>query len=244
MPTFATFGAEKGASAYPGVANVDDGTYIEQGFTLPWVRSKEFSWVDYRCTLEVFLDPGTALHKPLPQGAPQQDATYPPLASIDSLGSVDVYDNQMNSQTGGVHTKGVFDFQDIVQRMASSTYRFLLRGWALRAGYQIPIPKLVSVAGVPAIPAEYQHGFNDLVGNYSGIPLWFARWELWYYVVVPPYQDAVPPTNLARHITATEQVPDDIIVPASQPDMHAVKAITDNPPAQLQGFAVQGKTRR
>lgn len=241
MTVFATFLAETQAAAYPGVADVDAGQNLENNLTLPWVFDPEVSWLDYRCTIEVHLDPGTALHKPLPQGQPQQNSTYPPIAAIDTLGSFDVNSPYLNAQTDGVHTVSAATFQDIVQQMATPLWRFCLRGYALRAGYQIPIPKLLKVAGVPAIPANPQFAFNDLAGNYSGVPLWFAQWELWYYVAVPPKGDLAIPANLARHITADEPVPESIAVPASQPDQHAVTAIQQNPPANLVGFPVQGK---
>ena len=96
-------------------------------------------------------------------------------------------------------------------------------GWARRAGYQIPIPKLVTVAGVQAVPHDEvpQEAFNRIIGNLSGIPLWFARWQLWYTTAVPPRAAQDPPTELASHIGARAPLPTGVQVPVSIPDQNS-----------------------
>lgn len=212
-----------------GRSNVYPGTRPEVGIGVPWVVDPEFSWLDYQCSLEVFLDAGQALHKCLPQS----------LAEADDLGSVDVTNYaQSISATGGINLASLSKGVDVIQSMATSTYTFRLRGFARRAGYQIPIPKLIQVAGVPATPAEQQWAVNDLIGNMMGVPIWLARWDKWYYVALPPRKAQAPPANLAEHITGLVKPPSTMQVPVGGPDQNSIQGGQQRAP--LQGFFVQG----
>lgn len=220
-------------ASYPVQAGVDDqdiGAFAETGFGLPWLIDPVNTWLNYRCTIEADLDAGIAIHKPLPQGSPGE-------MIMDSLGVTDVYDPRLAAGANeGVRTVSQDEFADVVQKMATSSYRFLLRGWAVRAGYQVPIPKLVSVAGVRAIPLARQWGVNEVVANCCGVPVFLAQWELWYGVTLPPSKNVLPPANLAAHIRADAKLPDEMQVAYSLPDSNAVKQPTfgqaPNPPGQ------------
>ncbi len=78
------------------------------------------------------------------------------------------------------------------------------------------------VAGVPAYPDEIQwcRG-NVVIGNYSGVPIFFNQWELWYFVTIPPRVQQVPPPNLAQHIRADAQLPTGMQAPFSLQDQQA-----------------------
>jgi hypothetical protein len=208
-----------------GVSNIDNGSKNEIGYKLPWVKEPTQTWIDYDCSIEVFLDAGMALHKSLPQTATE----------ADTLGSVVVspLDINMDGSTNGVNLSSNGNYTDTVQRMATSTYVFRLRGFGLRIGYQIPIPRLVKVAGINATPAERQWAYNKAFANFGGIPVFVAEWDLWYYVSVPPKEAQLPPPNLAEHIRADAVLPDGVQVPVSQPDPNAVVALPE-----AQGFFV------
>lgn len=209
-------GVAGGASArfQAGVNNVDNGLFFEQGITLPWAVNPEISWLEYNCWIETYLDAGMALHKPLPRKNPDPD----------TLGSFDVDDPAaMIASTLGVNLHSGGGYADVIQRCASSTYTFVLKGWAFRAGYKIPVPRLVTVAGVAAVPAERQWSRGNMViANMSGIPLYANAWELWYYVASPPDGDETVPANLAQHIRGDAVPPAAIVVPYSQPDTNAL----------------------
>jgi hypothetical protein len=216
-------GLPAAGSFQAGNSNLDTGSLVDQGFTLPWMLDDPTStWLDYRCYVEIFLDSGLALHKPLPQGFDQTIT----VSNVDSLASVDVDDSDtMADETVlGTTTASLGGYTDYLQRMATSTYRFVLRGWGVRAGFKVPIPGLVSVAGVPAYPAETQHVVdNVVVGNLSGIPVYSAAWELWYYVSIPPTAPQTPPANLALHIRGDAQPPaNELPIPVSQSDQSAL----------------------
>ena len=146
----------------------------ENQIDLPWAIAPEVSWLDYRCWVEIELDSGMALHKPLPQSFPE----------VDTLGSVSIDDADMETSELGINMESNSNTADIIQRMATSTYRFRLVGWGMRAGFTIPIPKLLSVGNSPATPT-IQRASNMIVGQFGGVPLWFAQWSLEYIIAAP-----------------------------------------------------------
>ena len=215
----------------PGISHTDN-------FRTPLIGTQfsvldpEISWLDYQCWVECELDSGIVVHRPLPQRPLRQRSGNPPVPDADSLGGVDVDNNGLHiGSTRSVNLKSKDDFQDVPQRMATSRYRFCLKGFAWRVGHLIPIPKLESVAGVMAVPDDEkpQKAVCRLVGGNSGVPLYFAMWELWYTVVRPPKKPQTPPANLAQHIRADAPLPNGIQVPIAGPDDNATR---DTPPGQ------------
>jgi hypothetical protein len=206
-----------------GVSDLDSGIILEKGAKLPWASMSRASYMYYDCYVQLYLDSGMVVHRQLPQSNP---------AKNDTLGTVFIGDKDIDEiKDMGVNSVSKDTYTDTVQRMAHAVYRFALRGQALRVGYQIPIPCMKTVGGVPAIPDDStpQTAFNRILGNYSGVALWHARWELWYTVAVPPKEDVLPPANLAAHIRGDQELPDNIQVPWTYPDVHAEPAI----PGQL-----------
>ena len=189
----------------------------ERQIGLPWTTDPASSWLEYRCWIEVDLDAGMALHKPLPQQASRPDtlaATWTNSPTIDTEGGI------------GVKVAPNRGVTDAVQRMATSTYRFILRGWAFRAGQQIPIPGLRAVGGITPVPDRVQRASNLLVGNISGIPIWFAYWELHYVIPTTPSQAPVTdlvPFNPALHIRPDAQLPESIALPEAPTDQNATQ---------------------
>lgn len=78
----------------------------------------------------------------------------------------------------------------IVQRRTKGTLHAILRGMAVRAGYPIVCPRLVSVGGVKAIPAQGRGtGFRThVVANWLGVPIVGAAWRLRYILPEAPQQ--------------------------------------------------------
>ena len=226
------------SSAQAGVNNLDKNQRVEKPLSFPWISDKSASYVAYQNRIEIDLDAGMALHKPLPQSSQY----------VDTLASVYITDKEMDQRVAGANLKSKGSYKDVIQRMATSTYTFKLIGFALRVAYKIPIPGLRSVAGVAATPGEFQNVVDNLlVGNYSGIPMFFARWELWYYVVLPPKSEQVPPPNLAAHIKGDIALPkadEGLPLPYSGTDPLTVSTMQqpadlDLGPSGLSGFTSQ-----
>lgn len=190
----------------------------ELGLGLPWSVNPASSWLDYRCWVEVRLDAGMVLHKPLPQSDP----------SPDTLAFVAIDDPHLDTNKGnGANIRARASGQDYIQRMATSTYTFILKGFALRVGYQVPIPGLMAVGSVTPVPGEVQRAYNVIVGNASGIPVWFATWELHYIVANMPSPgedvDAPVPFNPAMHIRPDAKLPQRTQVPYTLTDQNATQ---------------------
>ena len=145
------------------VTDVDNPQFHpEDALSAPWCVDPTSSWLDYRCYVRVLLDPGSVLHKVLPQENP----------AWDTLGSVDMASQDFMASTNAVDLNSNSRAVDVIQRMASSTYRFALLGHGLRAGYRVPIPNLVSVAGLKFVPTFPQTQQSQVAGNLlGGIPL-------------------------------------------------------------------------
>jgi len=173
------------------------------------------SWLYYDVELSCRLDSGIVVHRRLPQ----VDNT------ADSLASCIITDPNIDAITGrGVNLISHDNFTDVVQRMAHSQYWFNLNGQAMRVGNQIPIPGIRSIGGKVAVPhdANPQWAYNKIVGNYSGVILWYAKWSLWYTLTSAPTAQQVPPQNLAMRIQGDAKTPDGILAPFTLPDDNAV----------------------
>lgn len=189
----------------------------EAAIVLPWNSDPVVSWLAYEIWLECRLDAGMVRHKPLPQAA----------APVDTLAAAYIDRPKYGPFAGGTNVGAQSRVLDVIQRMATSTYRFLLRGYALRAGYQVPIPGLVSIAGQPAVPDGEQWGYNRLVANWNGIPVFFAAWSLPYMVAIAPASTPGAPTyapvpaNPALRMRADVELPDATLVAVTTKDERA-----------------------
>lgn len=205
-----------------GIPDSDtDGIWPEDALTLPWVIDPAVSWLAYACWVEVLLDAGMAMHKPLPQKNP----------AVDTLGEVGFSDREFAADfatnINGPAVDSVSGHTDIIQRMANSEYRFIVRGGAQRAGYQIPIPGLLAVGGQKAVPEGLQRAYNKIVGNLCGIPIWQAEWELPYVVAKMTTSARYPvPPNPALHISPFAELPVAIVLPRGPVDQRAIQIST------------------
>lgn len=217
-----------------GRANVDSATpLVEQNLSLPWASDPKASWMYFDCTIGSMLDSGIVVHNRLPQ-----------INRVaDTLSSSDIASTTLDAlATGGVNLKCADQYTDIVQRMGHARYWFRLWGQALRVGYQVPIPGIKTIGGVPAIPYDKnpQWAFNRIFpgGNYGGVILWHAMWSLWYTTAVPPTSNTIPATDPFAHISGSVSPPTTIQAPFSAPDDNAEKTAPSPaaapPPPQAQ----------
>ena len=203
-----------------GRSNVDDGQILERGVLIPWASDSAASWVYYDCTVGVMLDSGIVVHNRLPQVDNR----------TDTLAAYNLDDTNLETLTGiGVNLRCNDQYRDIVQRMGHARYWFRIWGQALRVGYQVPIPGIKTIGGVPAIPYDRnpQWAFNRISpgGNYGGVILWHAQWSLWYTTAVPPTSNVIPEADPSAHINGTVKPPrDGIQAPFSQPDSNAQRS--------------------
>lgn len=210
-----------------GRSDVDEPIDPVAGFLLPRPAPQN-AFLDWNCWVETLLDPGTVVHKPLPQSSGGADG----LQNVDTLGTKDLYSADFPKQaTGGPQLVSNGGYTDVIQQCATSTYTFMLKGYGMRFGFPVPVPSLRSVAGVTATPAypQWTSG-NIIVGSYGGaggyqIPLFYCRWELWYHVSLPPRAAQTPPPNFALQVDASKRPADGVQVPLTQPDVWAVQSV-------------------
>lgn len=198
---------------------------LELGALLPVPSNVEATWLYYDCAIGVMMDSGIVVHNRLPQVDNE----------ADTLASCDLDDPNLDKLTGfGVNLKCRDQYKDIVQRMGHARYWFRLWGQALRVGHQVPIPRIKTIGGVPAIPYDKnpQWAYNTISpnGNYSGVVIWRAQWSLWYTTAVPPTSNKIPVANPSAHISADTKMPKGIQTPFSQRDDNAQ---TQAPPQKL-----------
>ncbi len=189
----------------------------QKNLTLPWTINPNASWLDYNCWVEVELDAGMVLHKPLPQFSASVDTLATQFfQDYAPVGNPDV----KAPSTGGVSIVSSSQGVDVIQRMSTSTYYFILTGYGLRVGYQIPIPGLKSVGGITAVPFGSQRAYNKIIGNMSGIPLWAAAWRIAYMLASCPQSGSITPVppNLAARIRGDATLPSAIAVPFAPVD--------------------------
>ncbi len=196
----------------------------ERGILFPWPSDPSVSWVYYECNVGSMLDSGIVVHNRLPQVDNAPDT----LASCD-------YDNpKLAKLIGGVNLRCNDQYTDIMQRMGHARYWFRLWGQALRVGYQVPIPSIKTIGGVPAVPYDRnpQWAFNRIApgGNYGGVILWHAVWSLWYTTLIPPRSNDIPAADPAAIIDGDAKLPRGIQSPYDLPDDNAVKVA---PPINL-----------
>jgi len=198
-----------------GIGGVSDSYNDDRGnpelrAPVPGVMDPRVSWLNYRCSVKVELDPGNVLHKPLPQYADESD----------TMASYDAYDLQGADNVNNVNGPSLASVStgvDVVQKAATSTYRVCLKGWGLRAGYPVPIPGIVSFGGVSPVE-DTQESESEVVANMNGIPIFLSTWELWYHVPQVMTEDQEPPPNLAQHIAGSAVPPTLIQPPISVPE--------------------------
>jgi hypothetical protein len=157
---------------------------LQDLFGLP---APEKSWVLYENSLQITHADETSVLKKLPQAAINgAGAVVQPFAE-----AVKGYVAPYVGPQGGT----------VVQRRAEPTYIVIMTGKALRAGYQIPAPHLVTVGGATAVPQnEPGYGFRSgVAGNWGGVPLIGAHWRLKYVLTGRPDQVSVQPNPIVAN---------------------------------------------
>lgn len=143
----------------------------------------ETSWIQYRCPVEYHEFGNVIRHKPLEFKVKQKlDQLYTPG------------DGKLKSSSGpAAAPKGATSntVDDIFQRVAGPSYDIAIYGFALRIGFRVPMPKLVTVGGRKAIEVNrrQKEGIYSMAG---GIPIFFSAWRIDYQLVNGPNALPVP----------------------------------------------------
>lgn len=100
------------------------------------------------------------------------------------------------SEANGVQLTDMDDQpKTLIQETSNGETYIVLTGKAMRVGYEVNPPKLVSVGGVKCIPANReQDGFaQEIIGN-VGLPVYLAQWSIRYLLPHNPKRLDSPPS--------------------------------------------------
>lgn len=226
------------AAAPPPLQTLDNPEMVSSLFSPP---AKETAWLLFRNHVRIETNPGTVRSRPLPSKelkAPELKSvleveigpprTLPsagkpePPSDLKTLEEFEKLDADANSgfavlggsvpETSTSSSSTTPDDACKVQRRAIPVHTIVMYGWALRAGYDIPVPQLTAVddgAGGTLTPVratdDDEGGFSSGIVWNAGVPIWGARWELKWYVEKNPKTAVVAPRNPMEEL----HLPDD-----------------------------------
>jgi hypothetical protein len=140
----------------------------------PDIPTPTASWALYKNAVKLLTEDSTVVHNPLATG------TFTNAIS-----------NGVNANTGGngyapVQNDPNSPSAQIYQRSGQACY-VVMSGSAIRAGYEITPPQLLSIGGVACIRAfQPGDGFHqEIVANW-GMPIYYGQWRFRYLVPTPP----------------------------------------------------------
>ena len=133
------------------------------------------SWMDYQSTIEVERD------RPVARQAVLQTPDQPVLAGAANLQSIRDLDFGTR-----------FGTDDVIQESGRSQYTARLKGYATRAGYPVPKPALIQIGNQPATESHARVRQQE-IGNFAGVPVFGAMWDIEYVLPNSPGQVAMMP---------------------------------------------------
>ena len=206
-------GATTGAGGYPSNQNAvpNNGnqqtvsTAIQAVFPPP---SSARSWLDYVAFLTVEEDSGVVIGSTLPtsplitgknSGAwqPLVGSGLPVSGVLESTFFPQAADVSLSGQQG---TRNSPPNTTFAQQRTGPVVYVILHGYAIRGGgYQIPIPQLLQIGGMTAVPcnrSDCGEGFEQArIGSLNGAPLNLAKFRLRYVLQSTPMGPFVVPAN-------------------------------------------------
>ena len=107
-----------------------------------------------------------------------------------------------DSAPGDINATGGFSLPysssataDVIQKRGKDRIWVRFVGQARRAGFKIPRPKLLTIGGAAATE---KHGVFSMrkIGDYLGVPVYAAQWDITYALNNAPQGEIVPPDNV------------------------------------------------
>lgn len=164
------------------------------GGPIPVKLSGEANWIDLKNDLQLLQEDSVLISKPLPR-----DAT---LKSRGSRGGTSRLRTPAFTGAAGIMApyipQGVRDFASTIINTVASTYSVLMTGYGVRVGVPPTPYGLISVGGMPAIPANQPKMGDGIrtttIGNVS-VPVYVTYWQLRYLLPAAPGDDPKDPQS-------------------------------------------------
>lgn len=174
----------------------------------------EDAWIDWRCWLEWDEDANVVAHKPLPARPigpmPGGGPPVPGLPAVPPAGesaysfALSPFPQNKGAMRSPIPAGGAANAArakggspaaegksphiapDIIQKVAGASRLCYLCGYGTRVGWQVPVPKLVSVGGVKVVE-KFRSETGPIVMRHSDLgPIFSAAWIITYIVPAPP----------------------------------------------------------
>lgn len=181
-----------------GIASGAAGDLIANLFPPP---TKDSSWLAYEVYTKIVTDTGAVLVKTLPP-APLVRAQNGQTSWDVALNKLPTTDDRtfpaVVAPSSGQSASSQPPDDTAIQYRTTPTVHVYLSGRAVRYGFDIPHPQLLSVNNLPAtlMPAVGDEGFSSGVVGNSIYPIFGAHWNLHY--VVPGLSRMSSPPNPLR----------------------------------------------
>lgn len=135
------------------------------------------SWLLYENKLRIETQDTTVIHQPLATSK---------IGTPSGTNTLVSNSNYLNS-ANGFQGQRVNAPESIIQQRSAPLHFVVMEGRAVRVGYEIPQPKLLTLGGVPMFPYNLPgDGFSmGIVGN-VGLPIYAAKWRLRYVLPRSP----------------------------------------------------------
>lgn len=169
----------------PTISNQSTPQNEAGGFTLNVIKNEkpkaETSWGEYQMRLAITSTEQKTRHKPIP---PPSASPTPSTASGMESTSTDGFKFPASNTP------------DIIQQFGEPSYSVVLSGYAARAGYQIPIPRLATVGG-QAVQSLGTVAEQAVLMDLAGVPLYGAWWSTEYMLLGAPTSPVeMPPAHM------------------------------------------------
>jgi hypothetical protein len=171
------------------------------GTTIPWNGTLNPSVQPVRITTGVFKN-----ERPPPeQSYVKYNVTFKSYADTPTVRQAPIQPSEVDGGTGNMFEQSGCIFPprqaqssalvpDVIQKSGPSQHGLSMSGYAIRAGYPIPRPKVTSVGGQTPVERSAEYHCEDM-GSSFGVPVFGAAWQVDYELPSPP-SIVTPPIKL------------------------------------------------
>lgn len=174
------------------------------GSTIPWNGTLQQPTQSVGIVSGVFKN-----EKPKPeQSYLKFTTTFKSFADTPTVRQAPIQSKEQDGGSGNMLDQGPLQFPprqggssgstplvpDTIQSSGPSRHSFSMSGYAIRAGYPIPRPRVINVGGQTPVERSAEYHCEDM-GSSFGVPVYGAAWDVFYELPAPP-STVNPPTKL------------------------------------------------
>lgn len=96
-----------------------------------------------------------------------------------------------------IHPDNPYTWRDVIETDGGPSTSVRLKGRAIRAGYEVPKPKMIEIGGEPTHEVDAIYVMKP-VANWLGVPIFAAEWDIEYLLEKPPKKKLEMPDRPER----------------------------------------------